>query len=164
MKPSKNPFAPGAGMPPPELAGRDALLSEARLTIQRNRNGNSARSFIYVGLCGVGKTVLLNEVQAIAEAECAITDFVEVSANERLSDTQKEYLRAMAELGPGPHRSGHIAQLLGKSTSQLGTTREGLINNGMIYSSKYGQAAFTVPLFDEFMKRIQPEFTPKSNP
>ena len=70
----------------------------------------------------------------------------------------------MAELGPGPHRSGHIAQLLGKSTSQLGTTREGLIYNGMIYSSKYGQAAFTVPLSDEFMKRIQPEFTPKSNP
>lgn len=42
MKPSKNPFAPGAGTPPPELAGRDELLSEARLTIQRNKNGNSA--------------------------------------------------------------------------------------------------------------------------
>lgn len=382
-------------MPPPELAGRDELLSEARLTIQRNKNGNSARSFIYVGLRGVGKTVLLNEVQAIAEAESALTDFIEVSTNEplskvmiatmraallkldriknvsekvkqglrilksfvgavkmnygdfefsldidaesgvadsgsltrdlaelfvavgeaaksressivllideiqnlpveeyealimaihrvnqkklpvivvgaglpllvkltgeaktyaerlfeypkigalnddearralveplaeanvgidkdalklvtneaqgypyfiqewgyqiwnkatrspikksvviksseavilrldqnffrsryeRLSDTQKVYLRAMAELGSGPYRSGHIAQLLGKSTSQLGTTREGLINSGMIYSPKYGQAAFTVPLFDEFMKRVQPEFTQK---
>ena len=86
------------------------------------------------------------------------------SRYERLTDTQKEYLRAMAELGPGPQRSGHIAQLLGKSTSQLGTTREGLINNGMIYSPKYGEAAFTVPLFDEFMKRVQPEFTRKSKP
>ena len=393
MKPSKNPFAPGAGMPPPELAGRDELLSEARLTIQRNKNGNSARSFIYVGLRGVGKTVLLNEVQAIAEDEKAISDFIEVSVNEplskvmiatmraallkldriknvsekvkqglrilksfvgaikvkyedvefsldidaetgiadsgtlnrdlaelfvavgeaaksressivllideiqnlpvvefealimtihrvnqkklpilvvaaglplivkltgkaktyaerlfeypkiselkndeaqraiveplsdanvsidmnaleliinetkgypyfiqewgyqtwnnaekspitkndvvksskaaiarldqnffhsryeRLTDIQKEYLRAMAELGPGPYRSGDIAKLLGKSTSQLGTTREGLIKNGMIYSPRYGQAAFTVPLFDEYMKRVQPEFS-----
>lgn len=85
MKPSKNPFAPGAGMPPPELAGRDELLSEARLTIQRNKNGNSVRSFIYVGLRGVGKTVLLNEVQAIAEDEHTISDFIEVSVNEPLS-------------------------------------------------------------------------------
>jgi len=68
MKPSKNPFAPGVGMPPPELAGRDELLSEARLTIQRNKNG-------------------------------------------------------------------------------------------MIYSPRYGQTAFTVPLFDEYMKRVQPEFS-----
>lgn len=392
MKPSTNPFAPGAGMPPPELAERDELLSEARLTIQRNKNGKSARSFIYVGLRGVGKTVLLNEVQAIADEEKAISDFMEVSVNEplskiiiatmraallkldriknvsekvkqglrilksfvgaikvkngdvefsldidaetgiadsgilnrdlaelfvavgeaaksressivilldeiqnlpveefealimaihrvnqkklpvlvvaaglplivkltgkaktyaerlfeypkicelnndearraiveplsnanvkidtnaldliinktkgypyfiqewgyqtwnnaekspitknivlksskaaisrldqnffhsryeRLTDIQKEYLRAMAELGSGPYRSGDIAKLLVKSTSQLGTTREGLIKNGIIYSPRYGQAAFTVPLFDEYMKRVQPEF------
>ena len=84
------------------------------------------------------------------------------SRYERLSDHQKAYLRAMAELGKGPHRSGDIAKLLGKSTSQLGTTREGLIKNGMIYSPNYGLAAFTVPLFDEFMKRIHPRVTRKS--
>lgn len=392
MKPVSNPFAPGAGAPPPELAGRDTILEDAKLAIQRNKAGKSARSFIYVGLRGVGKTVLLNEVQTIAEKEKALTDFIEVSKNEplsvviiatmraallkldrlkgvseqvkkglrvlksfvgavkvkyadvefaldvesetgtadsgtltrdlaelfvaageaaqsrkssivilideiqnlpaeefealimavhrvdqkklpvlivgaglpllvkltgdaksyaerlfeypridalpedegrraiveplaeskvdiedkavklilsethgypyfiqewgyqawniakaspitladvkkcseaaikrldqnffhsrysRLSDPQKQYLRAMAELGPGPHRSGDIAKLLGKETSQLGTTREGLILNGMIYSPKYAYAAFTVPLFDEFMKRVEPEF------
>jgi len=49
-----------------------------------------------------------------------------LSRYERLSDSQKTYLRAMAELGPGPHQSGEIAKLLNKSTTQLGTTREGL--------------------------------------
>ena len=398
MNPSKNPFSPGAGMPPPELAGRDTVLSEATHVIQRKKGGHSERSFIYVGLRGVGKTVLLNEVQRIAQNENAITDFIEASANEplskvisasmraallsldrikgvsekvkqglrilksfvsaakikysdieisldidaepgvadsgtltrdlaelfvavgeaaksrkasivllideiqnlpveefealimavhrvdqkklpvlivgaglpllvkltgeaksyaerlfqypdigplnedearralveplldadvhidedavklvtdktqgypyfiqewgyqvwnmaetspikredvvrsskaassrldqnffrsryeRLSNPQKTYLRAMAELGPGPHRSGDIAKLFGKSTSQLGTTREGLIKNGMIYSPNYGLAAFTVPLFDEYMKRVHPRFTRKLRP
>ncbi len=394
MKAIANPFAPGAGAPPPELAGRDSILNDATLAIQRNKGGKSERSFIYVGLRGVGKTVLLNEVQAIAEREDAFTDFIEVSKNEplsvviiatmraallkldrlkglsekvkqglrvlksfvgavklkhqdveffldvdseagvadsgmltrdlaelfvaageaaesrvssivilideiqnlpkeefealimavhrvdqkklpvliigaglpllvkltgdaksyaerlfeyprigalspgdvrralagpleesgvkinadavdlileetqgypyfvqewgyqvwnsarrspitrvdvekcskvafqrldqnffhsryeRLSDQQKSYLRAMAELGPGPHRSGDVAKLIGKETSQLGPTREGLIQNGMIYSPKYGYSAFTVPLFDEFMKRTEPRRTP----
>lgn len=394
MKPIANPFAPGAGAPPPELAGRDSILQDATLAIQRNKGGKSARSFIYIGLRGVGKTVLLNEIQDIAEREGALTDFIEVSKNEpfsvimiatmraallkldrikgvservkqglrvlksfagaikvryqdvelsldvdsetgvadsgiltrdlaelfvavgeaassrktsivmmideiqnlpeeefealimavhrvdqkklpvlivgaglpllvkltgnaksyaerlfeypsigslspedvgralrspllgsgveintdaielilestqgypyfvqewgyqvwnvatsspitrndvercskiaiqrldqnffrsryeRLSDTQKTYLRAMAELGPGPYKSGDVAKLLGKATTQLGTTRDGLIQNGMIYSPKYGSAAFTVPLFDEFMKRTEPQFNP----
>lgn len=389
MNPRANPYAPGAGTPPPELAGRDTILADARLAIQRNAAGKSARSFMFVGLRGVGKTVLLNEVQAMADEEGAITDFIEISANEplsvtiiatlraallkldrikgvseqvkkglrvlksfvgavkvkygdvefsvdvddepgmadsgtlsrdlaelfvaageaakarkssivilideiqnlpseefealimavhrtdqkrlpimvvgaglpllvklsgdaksyaerlfeypdigplndteakralvepaaeskvifednavvaviektkgypyflqewgyqawntakaspitkadirkaskqaierldqnffrsryeRLSDPQKAYLRAMAELGPGPHKTGDIAKLMGKSSSQLGPTRDALITNGMIYSPKYGYAAFTVPLFDEFMKRVQ---------
>lgn len=389
MNPRANPYAPGAGTPPPELAGRDTILADARLAIQRNAAGKSARSFMFVGLRGVGKTVLLNEVQAMADEEGAITDFIEISANEplsvtiiatlraallkldrikgvseqvkkglrvlksfvgavkvkygdvefsvdvddepgmadsgtlsrdlaelfvaageaakarkssivilideiqnlpseefealimavhrtdqkrlpimvvgaglpllvklsgdaksyaerlfeypdigplndteakralvepaaeskvvfeddavaaviektkgypyflqewgyqawntakaspitkadirkaskqaierldqnffrsryeRLSDPQKAYLRAMAELGPGPHRTGDIAKLMEKSSSQLGPTRDALITNGMIYSPKYGYAAFTVPLFDEFMKRVQ---------
>ena len=69
MKAVANPFAPGAGAPPQELARRDSILNDATLAIQRNKGGKSARSFIYVGLRGVGKTVLLNEVQAIAERE-----------------------------------------------------------------------------------------------
>ena len=63
MDPRVNPYAPGAGTPPPELAGRDAVLADARLAIERNKSGRSARSFMFVGLRGVGKTVLLNEVQ-----------------------------------------------------------------------------------------------------
>lgn len=390
MDPQTNPYAPGAGTPPPELAGRDAILDEARTAIRRNRLGKAARSFIFVGLRGVGKTVLLNEVQAVAEEDGALTDFLEVSANEplsvsiigtlrstllkldrakgvsekvkkglrvlksyvgaikikydnvefsvdvdaetgtadsgklsrdladlfiaageaakardtaivilidefqnlsdedfealimaihrtdqkqlplmvvgaglpllikltgdaksyserlfdypdigpldatearralvapaneaavefddaavshiidrtqgypyflqewgyqawncadgspisaddvekaevraverldknffrsryeRLSDPQKTYLRAMAQLGSGPHKTGDISDVLGKTSSQLGPTRDALITNGMIYSPKYGYAAFTVPLFDEFMRRAEP--------
>lgn len=390
LNPGTNPYAPGAGTPPPELAGRDGLLAEAKLAIRRTKSGKPARSFIYVGLRGVGKTVLLNEVQALADKEGALTDFIEVSSTtklskvivasmraallkldrlkgvseqvkrglrvlksfvsaikvkhgdvefsvdidaeagvadsgtlsrdlpelfvaageaakarsaaivilideiqnldreefealimavhrvdqkglpvlvvgaglpllvqltgeaksyserlfefptigplqgdearrailqpakdagvtyepaavdsivaqtqgypyflqewgyqawnaaqgttitlkdidkasrvaikrldenffhhryQRLTDPQKTYLRAMAELGPGPHKTGDIAQALGKSAQQLGPVRDALIKSGMIYSPKYGLAAFTVPLFDEFMKRRHP--------
>lgn len=390
MNPQANPYAPGAGTPPPELAGRDGVLVDARIAIERNQSGKSARSFMFVGLRGVGKTVLLNEVQAIAEEHGALTDFIEVSVHEplsktivptlraallkldrikgvsekvkkglrvlksfvgavkvkyedvefsvdvdaepgiadsgtltrdlaelfiavgeaakarnasivilideiqnlpseefealimavhrtdqkrlpimvvgaglpllvklsgdaksyaerlfeypdigpldsgeaarairepaaaadvsftddaieavidktkgypyflqewgyqswniaeqspitaadveaagevavhrldqnffrsryeRLSDPQKQYLRAMAELGPGPNKTGDIAESLGKQSSQLGPTRDALITNGMIFSPKYGYAAFTVPLFDEFMRRVEP--------
>ena len=387
MNPAANPYAPGAGTPPPELAGRDAILEDAKLAIERNKGGKSARSFMFVGLRGVGKTVLLNEVQSMADEAGAVTDFIEISANEplsvtivstlraallkldrikgvsehvkrglrvlksfvgaikvkyediefsvdvddepgvadsgtltrdlaelfvaageaakarkssivilideiqnlpsdefealimavhrtdqkklpimivgaglpllvklsaeaksyserlfeypdigaleekearralvtpakdskvifaedavaavieqtkgypyflqewgyqawntaktspitladvrkasklavkrldknffrsryeRLSDPQKEYLRAMAELGPGPHKSGDIAKQLGKTSQGAAPHRDALITSGMIYSPKYGYAAFTVPLFDEFMKR-----------
>ncbi len=389
MDPRINPYAPGAGTPPPELAGRDEVLDDALLAIQRNKSGQSARSFIFIGLRGVGKTVLLNEVQTIAEDERALTDFIEISSHEplskvivdtlraillkldrskvvnehvkrglrvlksfvgaitvkvqgvefsvdiegeqgvadsgtlsrdlpevfiatgeaakarnssivilideiqnlsteelealiialhrvnqkklpvlvvgaglpllfklsgdaksyaerlfeypdigpldppearralvqpaiqanvvfkdeaiteiisktqgypyflqewgyqawniapaspitiediekasataikrldrnffrsryeRLSDSQKVYLYAMAELGPGPHRTGQIAKVLGKSAQQLGPIREALIVGGMIYSPRYGYAAFTVPLFDAFMNRLR---------
>jgi hypothetical protein len=75
---------------------------------------------------------------------------------DRLTPSEKTYLRAMAELGAGPHRSGDIANLLGKEVSALGPRRAQLINKGMIYSPSHGDTAFTVPLFDEFMKRIMP--------
>jgi hypothetical protein len=75
---------------------------------------------------------------------------------DRLTPTEKRYLRAMAELGPGPHRSGDIADELQRTVSSLGPTRAGLIGKGMIWSPTHGDTAFTVPLFDEFMKRIMP--------
>lgn len=392
MKPLANPYAPGAGYPPPELAGRDTMLSDAKLAIQRSREGQPARSLMLVGLRGVGKTVVLNEIQTLAEQEGALTDFIEVSKNDplsvviiatlraallkldrikglseqvknglrvlksfvgairvkyegvefsvdvdvdaeagvadsgilsrdlaelflaageaakarrssivilideiqnlpfeefealimaihrvdqkrlpllvvgaglpllvklsgeaksyaerlfdypdigpledaeakraivepvkdlnvtfddeavahilectrgypyflqewgyqawkaakaspitlrdvksasaaainrlddnffksrysRLADPQKEYLRAMAELGPGPHRSGAIAKHLGATSQKMAPIRDALIKSGMIYSPMYGFAAFTVPMFDEFMKRAQP--------
>jgi hypothetical protein len=73
---------------------------------------------------------------------------------DRLTPSEKNYLRAMAELGPGPHRSSDIATILGKAkVSSLGPVRAKLIKKGMIYSPTYGDMAFTVPLFDEFMRR-----------
>jgi hypothetical protein len=76
---------------------------------------------------------------------------------DRLTPTEKRYLRAMAELGPGPHRSGDIAERLGKSVTSVAPVRNELIAKGMIYSPAHGDTAFTVPLFDGFMKRIMPE-------
>lgn len=75
---------------------------------------------------------------------------------DRLTPTEKKYLRTMAELGPGPHRSGDIAEQFGRIVSSLGPTRASLIAKGMIWSPTHGDTAFTVPLFDEFMKRIVP--------
>lgn len=76
---------------------------------------------------------------------------------DRLTPAEKRYVRAMAELGPGPHRSGDIAQLLAKKVSTMAPMRNTLISKGMIYSPAHGDTAFTVPLFDGFMKRIMPK-------
>ena len=75
---------------------------------------------------------------------------------DRLTPAEKTYLRAMADLGPGPHRSGDIAERLDRSSQSLGPCRSSLIGKGMIWSPNHGDTAFTVPLFDEFMKRIMP--------
>lgn len=75
---------------------------------------------------------------------------------DRLTPAEKKYLRAMAELGPGPHRSGDIAEKLKRDVTKLGPTRNQLIAKGMIWSPNHGDTAFTVPLFDEFMRRVMP--------
>lgn len=75
---------------------------------------------------------------------------------DRLTPTERTYLRAMSDLGPGPHRSGDIAERLQRSVSSLGPVRSSLIAKGMIWSPSHGDTAFTVPLFDEFMRRIMP--------
>ncbi|MFN0062995.1 MAG: AAA family ATPase [Myxococcaceae bacterium] len=76
---------------------------------------------------------------------------------DRLTPMQKRYLRAMAELGPGPHRSGDIAEKLKRKVTALAPLRNELVGKGMIWSPNHGDTAFTVPLFDEFMKRIMPD-------
>jgi hypothetical protein len=75
---------------------------------------------------------------------------------DRLTPAEKRYMRAMAELGPGPHRSGDIADQLGKKVTSVAPLRNSLIAKGMIFSPAHGDTAFTVPLFDGFMKRILP--------
>ena len=81
---------------------------------------------------------------------------------DRLTPTEKKFLRAMAYLGPNAHKSGDIATALGVKINSLGPMRANLINKGMIYSPAYGEMAFSVPLFDEFMCRAIPEFRPHS--
>ena len=75
---------------------------------------------------------------------------------DRLTPSEKRYLRAMAELGAGPHRSGDIASQLGRAVTSLGPLRAQLISKGMVWSPGHGETAFTVPRFDGFMRRIMP--------
>jgi hypothetical protein len=71
-----------------------------------------------------------------------------------IRDAALRYIRAMAALGAGPHRSGDIAEKLDRGVTSLGPMRSQLISRGMIWSPNHGDTAFTVPLFDEFMQRI----------
>lgn len=77
---------------------------------------------------------------------------------ERTTPFERRYLRAMAELGPGPHRSGEVAQALGRKVQSVAPTRSKLIRKGMIHSPAHGDTAFTVPLFDQYLKRVMPEW------
>jgi len=102
--------------------------------------------------------IRLDDVRLAAEAAIATLDesFFKVRFD-RLTPKEKHYLRAMAELGSGPHRSGDIAAILQREVTSLAPTRNNLINKGMIYSPSHGDTAFTVPLFDAFMCRIIPQ-------
>ncbi len=81
---------------------------------------------------------------------------------DRLTNGEKDFLRAMAELGPGPHRTGDIADVLGVKVTGVGPVRAKLLRKGMVYSPAHGEMAFTVPLFDEFMVRAIPELRRKA--
>lgn len=74
---------------------------------------------------------------------------------DRLTPAETAYLVAMAELGPGPHRSGDIAARLGVKVQSVAPRRSILIKKGMIYSPSHGDTAFTVPMFDDFLRRSQ---------
>lgn len=78
---------------------------------------------------------------------------------DRLTPREKEYLRALAELGTHPQRSGDVAEELGLDVQNAAPIRNNLIKKGMIYSPKHGDTAFTVPLFEGFMKRTMPDFS-----
>lgn len=84
MDPIRNPFVPGAGTPPPELAGREAILEKAAVTLARIRLGRPSKSFLLVGLRGVGKTVLLNRIQEMAESEGYKALMIEAHENKSL--------------------------------------------------------------------------------
>ena len=107
-------------------------------------------------------------LQDVLAATVSATDALDKSffrvRFDRLTPREQDYLRAMAELGPGPHRSGAIAAVLGRSVESMGPLRSGLIRKGMIWSPAHGDTAFTVPLFDEFMHRAIPVWRPAEAP
>ena len=91
-------------------------------------------------------------LEAIAELDAS---FFRVRFD-RLTPSEKQYLRAMAELNGGPHRSGEVARVLGKPVRAVAPTRAKLIRKGMVYSPAHGDTAFTVPLFDQYLQRAMP--------
>ena len=99
----------------------------------------------------------LGDVERASETATAALDesFFRVRFD-RLTPSERRYLRAMAELGPGPHRSGDIARIMDRQVTSLGPTRSQLIAKGMVWSPSHGDTGFTVPLFDQFMRRIMP--------
>ncbi|WP_375383637.1 AAA family ATPase [uncultured Sphingomonas sp.] len=102
-------------------------------------------------------------ITAADVAAARVTALAELDASffrvrfDRLTPAEKRYLRAMASLGAGPHRSGDVADRLGVKVSSVAPTRNSLIAKGMLYSPAHGDTAFTVPLFDQFMARVMPE-------
>ena len=109
MDPYRNPFAPGAGSRPPELAGRDDILETARISCGRAVKGKSARSIMLLGLRGTGKTVLLNEIGRIAEQEGLLVSRVEAPENESLARLVYPELRKVLRSLSGVETAKQIA-------------------------------------------------------
>lgn len=95
MDPIKNPYSPGAGAPPPELVGRGPILKQAEILLGRIRARRPEKSLLMIGLRGVGKTVLLNEVQRMAEEKDYQTIFVEAHEDKPLGALLVPYLRTL---------------------------------------------------------------------
>jgi hypothetical protein len=107
--------------------------------------------------CADASPITIDDVRRASERAIAELDmsFFRVRFD-RLAPSEKRYLRAMAQLGPGPHRSGDIAQAMGREVQTVAPIRAKLIDKGMIYSPSHGDTSFTVPLFDGYMRRVMP--------
>jgi len=95
LDPISNPYSPGAGAPPPELVGRDPILKQAEILLGRIKAGKPEKSLLLTGLRGVGKTVLLNEIQRKAEKAGYLTVFLEAHENKPLGALLVPYLRTL---------------------------------------------------------------------
>src|SRR5580658_9006716 len=93
MDRKKNPYAPGAGTPPPELTGRDRILEDVDVVLARVISGRPSQGMFLTGLRGVGKTVLLNEFLKIAEREGYIADFIEAPEDRAVAELLAQSLR-----------------------------------------------------------------------
>ena len=104
-----------------------------------------------------GSPITVDDVERAArEAVAALDESFFRVRFDRLTLAEKRYLRAMAALGPGPHRSGDIADTLGRKVTAMGPIRAQLIDKGMVWSPNHGDTAFTVPMFDAYLRRILP--------
>ncbi|HAM11380.1 MAG: hypothetical protein A2X05_18400 [Bacteroidetes bacterium GWE2_41_25] len=114
MNPVNNPFTPGAGTPPPELAGRETVLQDADNAIKRTLNNKIAKSQIMLGLRGVGKTVLLNKIYQIAEDLGTFAAIFEASSSQTLPETMTQPLyRLLLKLDRSRKTENDIKRVFG---------------------------------------------------
>ena len=107
--------------------------------------------------CATSSPVTLADVQVASLEATAELDASFFRARfDRLTPSERRYLRAMAERGEGPHRSGDIARTLERTVRSVAPIRANLIAKGMVYSPGHGDTAFTVPLFDTYLRRVMP--------
>lgn len=134
MNPVQNPFSPGAGTRPPELAGRDDILKSARVTMQRIIAGRHSRSQMLLGLRGVGKTVLLNEIQNIAEEEGLRTAKIEAPENKKFLEKLVPQIRKLVlEIDRAAKVRAQVNEVLGA-----------LRNFVSVFKVKVGEAEISV--------------------
>jgi hypothetical protein len=105
-----------------------------------------------------GSPITRADVQAAMPiAQAALDTSIYEVRIQRVANQERLYMRAMAELGDGPYRSADVAAMLGRRTSEVSMTRQRLIDKGLVYATEdYGHVDFTVPRFDEFMRRHMP--------
>src|SRR5271155_5170168 len=95
MDPIKNPYSPGAGSPPPDLVGRDPILEQARILLGRIKHKKPEKSMLLTGLRGVGKTVLLNQIERMAKDAGYLTVTIEAHENKPLTALIAPHLRSV---------------------------------------------------------------------
>lgn len=134
MDPVRNPFAPGAGNRPPELAGRQAIIEDARIAIDRALLCKASRSQMFLGLRGVGKTVLLNAVETMAQERGHLTSIIEAPENKTLGE----------QLLPRVHQVLRKLSLADNAKSKAHDALRALRSFASVFKFEYGDMAIAV--------------------
>jgi len=134
MDPVRNPFAPGAGSQPPELAGRQTIIEDARVAIERAMLCKSSRSQMFLGLRGVGKTVLLNAVDRMARERGHLTSVIEAPENKSLGE----------QLLPRIHQVLRKLSLADNAKAKAYDAMRALRSFASVFKFEYGDVAIAV--------------------
>ncbi|WP_305823894.1 ATP-binding protein [Massilia brevitalea] len=134
MDPVRNPFAPGAGSQPPELAGRQTIIEDARVAIERAMLCKPSRSQMFLGLRGVGKTVLLNAVDSMARERGHLTSVIEAPENKSLGE----------QLLPRIHQVLRKLSLADNAKAKAYDAMRALRSFASVFKFEYGDVAIAV--------------------